>query len=347
MTLTPLEDEPPGTAVTAHQFDAEIERLELAAGASAVAIAVSGGPDSMALCRLAQHWAAHRDIRVFALTVDHRLRVEAAGEARQVASWLTPLGIQHEILAWQGGETIKHLDRSPQAAAREARFDLMVRWCQEHQVPYLMTAHHADDQAETFLMRLVRGSGVEGLGAMAAKSKRGSIEVLRPLLAVTKADLVATCEAFDQPWVQDPSNIDDAYTRTRIRKLMLALKGEGLSRDRLLKTVTHMQRAQAAIDFAVQDLTLRAKQETADGSLAFDAQVLLNAPDEVTLRCLTDSLKTVSGASYPPRFASLERVFKDLKASHWTDRTLHGCQLRLVESTLIVSKEAQNRKIHP
>lgn len=338
-----------GTTVTADQFADFMAAFSLEPDTRAIAVAVSGGPDSMALARMVQVWAIPRDIKVFALTVDHRLRDEAAAEASQVSSWLEGLDVQHETLVWQEGETVKHLDRSPQSAARDGRSDLMTQWCEMHGVDVLMTAHHADDQAETFLMRLIRGSGVDGLAAMSSETERGPIRLLRPLLGVPKADLIATCDAFDQPWVHDPSNDSESYARTRIRKIIAALESEGLHRDRLLKTVGHMQRARAAIDSAVTDLLKNAVVEGEGNALRLDIHAFLAAPDEVALRCLAGCLKSVSGATYAPRFDSLDRVFTDLKsgsdnspeANAWTDRTLHGCQLRWVDDHLIVSKEGQ------
>lgn len=372
MTLSETEDATSCEAVTAEYFAMLMEAFALVPEIKApeakaletitIAVAVSGGPDSMALCRLAQEWAVPRGVKVVGLTVDHRLRDEAAVEAATVSQWLDAIDVPHETLVWQEGATVKQLDRSPQAAARDARFDLMTTWCGENNVTCLLTAHHADDQAETFLMRLIRGSGVDGLAAMSGETARGGMRVLRPLLTVTKTDLISTCKRFNQPWVHDPSNDNDSYARTRIRNVMAALESEGLHRDRLLKTVTHMQRAQTAIESAVTDvMELAAKAGTKDESagLTVDVAVLCSAPDEVALRGLARCLKTVSGAPYAPRFDSLERVFRDLKGSlkissngdpkidmkagEWTDRTLHGCQLRLATGYLTVTKEGQRR----
>lgn len=350
MTVSQTEDAATGRAVTEQDFATLMAEFGLEPHTKAMAVAVSGGPDSMALCRLVQEWAEPRSLKVIGLTVDHRLRDEAADEAAKVSGWLDTIRVPHETLVWQDGATVKHLDRSSQAAARDARFDLMTAWCRENNVTCLLTAHHADDQAETFLMRLIRGSGVDGLAAMAGESKRGEVRVLRPLLTVTKADLISTCTRFNQSWVRDPSNDSDSYARTRVRKVMAALETEGLQRDRLLKTVTHMQRAQAAIESAVKDLRADATREDGAG-ITVDVALLCTAPDEVALRCLAWCLKAVSGASYAPRFDSLERVYICLKstsdvtskAERWTDRTLHGCQLRLVNGCLSVTQEGQRR----
>lgn len=304
-----------------------------------IAIAVSGGPDSMALCRLMYEWAKEHGVTTYALTVDHQLRDAARIEALSVKGWLERVGMPHEVLKWDAGASVKHLNASPQSAARDARFELMFDWCRRLGVKTLMTAHHADDQAETFLYRLIRGSGVDGLAAMSADTHRNGIRLLRPLLGVTKTDLISTCDRFNQAWVSDPSNNEDAFARVRIRKIMGALEEEGLHRDRLLKTVGHMQRAKAAIDHAVEDLMSLSSSSVAADTLDIHIGRLMDAPEEVTLRCLARCLMHVSGTIYPPRFESLIALYRALGTPDWTDRTLHGCQLRAKDTLLVVSIE--------
>ena len=219
-----------------------------------IAVAVSGGPDSMSLTCLLQSWGRSRGLDIVGLTVDHRLREGAAEEAEQVSVWLRELGLSHHTLVWEAGKTMSHLDSSPQAAAREARFNLLVQWCLANHTSKLLIAHHSDDQAETFLQRLVRGSGIDGLASMRASVRRNEVILLRPLLVRPKADLIATCEALGQAWINDPSNQDQKYSRVRLRNLLEALAAEGLDRDRLLNTVSHIQRAKTAIDAAVGEL---------------------------------------------------------------------------------------------
>jgi tRNA(Ile)-lysidine synthase len=304
-----------------------------------LAVAVSGGVDSIALCRLMHGWAKNNNLSVVGLTVDHQLRPEAAVEAYKVKGWLADIGMSHETLVWEDGQKVKHLDRSPQAAARAGRFSKMFKWCKENDVAALLTAHHADDQVETFLYRLTRGSGVDGLASIASETEREGVRVLRPLLSVSKASLIATCEALKQNWVTDPSNTDANFARVRIRNLLSEFKGEGFTTDRLLKTVSHMQRAKAAIDESVETLTgvIVSKMET--GAVELNVGLLLQAPQEVGLRCLSRLLIYVADADYPPRFDSLENVYATLGSNQWSDRTLHGCQIRQKNSLLFITKE--------
>src|SRR5689334_12818293 len=154
-----------------------------------LAVAVSGGADSLALALLADRWARACGGRVTALTVDHGLRPEAAREARQVGRWLKASGIRHVILRWSPPAMKKTATArlaNLQAAARDARYELLCGWCRQHAVLHLLLAHHRDDQAETLLLRLARGSGLDGLAAMAPLVERSAVRLLRPLLAVPK-----------------------------------------------------------------------------------------------------------------------------------------------------------------
>lgn len=304
-----------------------------------LAVAVSGGPDSMALCHLVHDWAKTNNLTVVGLTVDHQLRPEAAAEAQKVKGWLSEIGMAHETLIWAEGQKFKHLDRSPQAAARAGRFATLFKWCRENGALALLTAHHADDQAETFLYRLTRGSGVDGLASIASEIERNGIRVLRPLLSVSKASLIATCEYLKQDWVTDPSNTDTTFARVRIRNLLSELKGEGLTTDRLLKTVDHMQRAKVAIDVSVEALIDHAVNKMEIDFVDLDVDLLLEAPQEVGLRCLSRLLVRVAGSDYPPRFDSLESVYESLETNQWSDRTLNGCQIRRKGARLLITQE--------
>lgn len=312
-------------------------------GFGPLVVGVSGGPDSMALVRLAHDWAGARGIEIAGLTVDHNLRDESADEARQVHAWLSSFGMAHHTLRWEEGQGIRHLDRSLQSDARAARFELMTEWCKSHGAQGLMTAHHADDQIETFFDRLIRGSGVDGLAGIAPDSVRDGLRVLRPLLAFSKQSLVETCQAIGQPWIADPSNADEKFKRVRLRRLLSELEREGLDRNRVLKTVGHMQRAKQAIDAAVDLLDTDAVSRQGTETISVDIETLLEAPAEVGLRLLARLLTEITGAAYPPRFEGLERVYRSLDAADWSDRTLHGCQLQKRQGRLRLTQELGRR----
>ena len=302
-----------------------------------IAVAVSGGADSMALAGLLSRWAAPRRVHLSALTVDHGLRDAAVTEARQVAAWLTPTA--HTILRWEEGARHRALARSAQSAAREARYRLMTDWCAVQACKHLFVAHHADDQVETFLLRLARGSGVDGLAAMSPETIRAGIAIARPLLGFTKAQLVETCRSFRQAWIEDPSNQSPASARVRFRESQALLEREGLTRDRLLATIGHLQRARAALDHAVAKL-LDAGSWDDFGVFRLPLAELITAPEEIGLRALARTLTAASGGDFGPRFESLSGLYGRLTTGPWSDASLHGCLVSRDGEDVLITREA-------
>lgn len=300
-----------------------------------LAVAVSGGADSLALALLADAWARRRGGHITALTVDHGLRPEAAAEARQVGRWLRAQGIAHRTLRWNEAKTSRANIQAParnpranlQARARDARYGLLTAWCRDHGIADLLIAHHQEDQAETFLLRLARGSGLDGLAAMAAQTPRGGVRLLRPFLAVPKAALVAYLRRRKQPWVEDPSNRDTAYARVRMRALLPLLAAEGLTAERLAETAARLGQARAALAESCADLLNRAAQAHDAGYALLDVAAFAAAPREVALRALARLLVAFGGQDYTPRYERLSRLADELFAGLKGGRTLAGCRI--------------------
>lgn len=307
-----------------------------------IAVAVSGGADSMALARLLADWARTNGADLAAVTVDHRLRAEAATEARQVAAWLAPY-CPHVTLDWDDG-ALQPKARSPQKAARDARYGLMAAWCAREGRSHLFIAHHADDQAETFLIRLTRGSGINGLAAMAPVTRlrvaAGEVLLARPLLDFSKADLIDVCRALGQAWLEDPSNANRASARVRFRQAAHLLEAEGFSRDRLLETVRHMQRARAALDQATHQLLRTATAWDHYGAVRLSLRAWADAPEEIALRALSSLLMAAGGQVYGPRFDSLTRLAGQMRKGPWRDSTLHGCFIARDADCVVIQREA-------
>ncbi len=322
-------------------FAAAMAPFGLGAGAR-IAVAVSGGADSMALALLLAAWAKDTGADVAAVTVDHRLRAEAAAEAAQVAEWLKPRGVAHATLAWEEG-ALESKDRSPQKAARDARYRLMTAWCLREGRSHLFLAHHADDQVETFLMRLTRGSGINGLASMAPvtrlRAAAGDVLLARPLLAFTKADLADVCRNLGQAWLDDPSNQNRASARIRFRQAARLLEEEGFSRDRLLETVAHMQRARAALDHATHQLLRTATAWDQYGAVRISLRAWAAAPEEIGLRALGGLLTAAGGQTYGPRFESLTRIANGMRKGPWRDSTLHGCVISRDADCILICRE--------
>ena len=306
-----------------------------------LAVAVSGGADSMALCLLGEGWARARGGRVTALTVDHGLRPGSGAEARRVKAWLGKRGIPHHVLRWTAAGDGEMPGANLQARARVARYRLLAGWCRKRHVLHLLLAHHLEDQAETFLLRLGRGSGIHGLAAMAAVTGIEGVRLLRPLLTVPKARLRANLRRRGQAWIEDPSNQDPAFARVRLRALMPVFAGVGMDAQRLTRTANAMGRARRALEEATVTLLAGAVEIYPAGYCLVRPDLLRAAPDEVALRALARTLTCVGGAVYPPRFDRLERLHRALAEGRLTSaRTLGGCRIGPAgDDRLLVSRE--------
>jgi tRNA(Ile)-lysidine synthase len=288
-----------------------------------LAVACSGGADSMALTLLADHWARGEGGAVTALIVDHGLRPDSANEANETASRLKSRGIAHQILKREGEVPAGDIE----AFARDARYRLFEQWCGENGVLHLLVAHHRDDQAETFLLRLARGSGLDGLAGMAPESARRNFRLLRPLLGVPRDRLKATLEQAGLDFAEDPMNSDPAYARVRLRAARDMLAAEGLTPERLTATAAHLARARAALETMVAECLARSVALDPRGFAWLDAQALRDFPEEAGLRALASLIACVGGGQFTPRLDRLERLYRELPGDIAGGRTLGGCSL--------------------
>jgi len=306
-------------------------------GGAHLAVAVSGGGDSMALALLAADWARRQGGEITAITIDHGLRPESAAEARQVGVWLKARGIRHRILRWRpagGGRG------GVQAAARDARYELLTGWCRDRGALHLALAHQLEDQAETLLLRLARGSGLDGLAAMAPIAERDGVRIIRPLLPVPRARLRATLERSKQRWIEDPSNENAAHARVRMRRIMPSLAAEGLDAARLVATAAHLGRARAAVDDAVAALLAAAAAAFPAGYVRLEPRALRAASPEIGLRALSHCLVTVGGGAYAPRLERLQRLYDRIRGDELRGgATLAGCRLLPRQDMLLICRE--------
>ena len=309
------------TPVSADTFAAAFAPL---APAGPLAVAVSGGSDSLALLFLAHRWAAENGRDIQAVTVDHGLRAEASMEARWVAEMCAARGIAHTTLVWEGRKPTANL----QAAAREARYRLMTDWARTEGVTGLLLAHTEDDQAETVLLRLARGSGVDGLAGMSSRNVLASVMLLRPLLGVSRLRLRATLMVLGEHWLEDPSNKDPRFARPRMRALLPALAEEGLTVPRLAGTARRMMRAREALETATAELLSKTAHVEDAGFIRLASEPLVVASEEIGLRALAKALRAVGGADYPLRLKHLEALFYVLREKRLgRGRTLAGCRV--------------------
>ena len=283
--------------------------------APALVLAVSGGPDSVALLWLAARWrrSLARGPHLVAVTIDHGLRPEAAREARDVKRLARSLDLPHRTMRWTGAKPRTGLP----AAAREERYRLLAKAAQAVGATYVLTAHTRDDQAETLLMRLLRGSGIAGLSAMARLSQRDDIALARPFLDVPKTQLIATLKQARIDFADDPTNRDEAYTRPRLRALLPVLAAEGGNARNLARLAGRLARANAAVevltDGAERFLALRnrGRSDHSSGARSFDADAFSTLPEEVRLRLLIRAIDAV-GHEGPAELGKVENLLATL-----------------------------------
>ncbi len=322
--------------ISAEEFSALMAAVGPFESAPHVAVAVSGGGDSLCLGLLAEVWAHRHGGRMTALTVDHGLRSDSAAEAAQVGRWLNRRGIEHRVLAWRGAKPTSGL----QAAARKARYDLLTSWCREAGVLHLFLAHHLEDQAETFLMRLGRGSGIDGLAAMAAIVETASVRLVRPFLKMPPGRLKATLRALGQEWIEDPSNRDRNFARTRIRSALPDLAEAGMPPERLAETAGHMGGARLALESAASALLARCCMIHPAGYARLDGAALAAAPNAVSLRALARILVCIGGRTYGPRSAKLERLHQRIvNGGKDISHCLAGCHILPVKHKPVESRQ--------
>lgn len=315
-------------------------------------LAVSGGGDSMAMLHLARAWARPMGVQLWVMTVDHGLRAESAAEAAMVARECADLGLPHCTLRWQDRDGTGNL----QAAAREARLRLISGW--RGRVRHVCFAHTEDDQAETVLMRLARGSGVEGLSGMRPARRVADVPqaplpagegvpprattgdtgwtLLRPLLGTTRAELRHYAKVLHIPYVDDPSNDDPGYDRVKARQALAALATLGLDARRLSATAEAMARARLALEARAREAA-RAIVRYEAMHLIFDRDGMAALDADTALRLFAAALQWTTGAAYRPRLASLERTLDEALAGR--SATLMGCQVTVTKTRLHIARE--------
>ncbi|MGF9757131.1 tRNA lysidine(34) synthetase TilS [Microvirga sp. 0TCS3.31] len=301
--------------------------------ASGILAAVSGGPDSMALMQGLARWASiGRRPTIYVATVDHGLRPEAADEAAFVAREATLLSLPHTTLLWTGDKPTAGI----QEAAREARYRLLVEHARDIGASHLVTAHTLDDQAETVMMRLSRGSGLSGLAGMRRETGRQGIQHVRPLLGISKSHLLDHCRHQGWRFVTDPSNADDRYARVRWRRLMPLLAAEGLTAERLARLAARAAQADEALDIKAREALDRAEPLSEAGILSFQGQILTGEPFEIALRVLELALMQAGLDLDNSRLhrieACTERLRQAAGAGEALSLTIAGAHLRLTRS---------------
>lgn len=315
-------------------FDKSMNTLLPAPPPTQIGVAVSGGADSLALTYLLKDWCESKNITLFAATVDHGLRLESQEEAQKVHKWVTSLGIHHTILTRPHAPISVNI----QHKAREIRYSLLKQWMSDHSLQDLFLAHHGQDQLETFLINLTRGSGLKGLKAMSKTSNDRGIFIHRPLLGFSKEDLLSYLKNRYIPWVEDPSNQNSNFTRIRFRKTSQILEDEGFTYDRLTQTLNTFTRCDEALDhYTKKFLTQHHKDEGFYGAVSLTP--LLQEPTETILRALRTLVIHYGDLSFPPRLKTILELLKFIQRRPRNQGTYGKCAVWLERDSMVITRE--------
>ena len=295
-------------------------------------VAVSGGGDSVALLKLLHEWSG-RDLEV--VTVDHGLRPESAEESMAVGDLARQLGLSHTILKW----TDKRPGGNLQDAARTARRKLMADWARKIGITAIALGHTADDQAETFLMRLARGSGIDGLSAMEPIYEEDDILWLRPLLSVRREQLRTYLAEAGAEYFDDPSNDDTGFDRIKMRQALGTLGALGIDVDQINETTERLRAAKQVVYTSTRDLSLACTRVLSVGEVQIDTKRLLSGQSAIRLRILSEAIRYVSGAYYVPRAHSVAQILNEIATEDFRAATLHGVVLRQKGAETVLRRE--------
>ncbi len=295
-----------------------------------LAVGVSGGADSLAFAFLADRWARARNGRVLALTVDHGLRPGSDTETGQVGAWLGARGISHSILPWQGDKPKAGI----QAAAREARSNLLGARCREEGILHLLLAHHRGDQAETVALRREDKSGPDGLAAIAAETPTPWGRILRPMLGEPKATLTGYLASIGHPWIEDPTNRDERHARVRLRRRIAADGSEAvLALDARASGIVRVARERRVAEALVRHARL------AEAGWALISPLLLSEPADIAGTVFARAIVAIGNLDYAPRGERLQRLLSHLRDERAHARTLGGCRLLSRQGRWLIVRE--------
>jgi len=298
-------------------------------------VAVSGGPDSLALSFLAKIYSIKKSLSVKYLIVDHKLRKESSLEAKSVKEKLKRYSINLDILTWHGKKPKKNL----QSIARDKRYKLLVEKAKKSKIRNILLGHHLDDLFENFFIRILRGSGLNGLVSLDQKTQNKKVNLIRPLLNFDKKDLIYVSNFVFGSYVKDPSNESEKFKRVKIRNFLNQLELEGLDRNKFFLTIKNLKFANESIKFYTKKNLLENTSFLKKKNSVILKEIFFKQSDEVVFRSFTEIIKIVGQKYYPVRGKKIDKIIKSINTLASFKVTLGGCIIKKVNQTVIVSKE--------
>tara|TARA_B110001452_G_scaffold246757_1_gene232309 strand:+ start:24 stop:1058 length:1035 start_codon:yes stop_codon:yes gene_type:complete len=301
------------------------------------AVAVSGGPDSLSLAFLAKNFSIIHNLKFKCFIVDHKLRKESSSEAKIVLDVLKKIGINCKILKWNGKKPSSNI----QSIARNKRYSLLVKECKKYKIKNLLLGHHQDDLFENFLIRMLRGSGLNGLISLSnlTKDKNENFNFLRPLLTIEKKDLLYVSKKVFNFFIKDPSNQNTNFKRIRIRNLLNKLEKEGLDKKKMLLTINNLKDSNNSIKFYVNRNIKKNSTYLKKKNLFILNDEFFNQSHEVIFRSLTNVIQMIGNNYYPARGKSISELVRKIEINSLQKTTLGGCFIEKVNTTILISSE--------
>ena len=298
-------------------------------------VAVSGGPDSLALSFLSKIYSIKKSLEAKYFIVDHGLRKNSTSEAKNVQKKLKNFFIKLDILAWRGLKPKKNI----QSIAREKRYKLLCDRAKKNRIENILVGHHLDDLFENFFIRILRGSGLQGLVSLDRATKKNNINLIRPLINIEKDDLVYISKLVFKSYIMDPSNEDDKFKRAKVRNLLKELSLEGLNRNKFFLTIKNLKFANENIKFYTkknleENVTIFQKKQNAILKENFFSQ-----SEEVIFRSFGEVIKIIGKKYYTVRGKKIDKIIDLVKCKSSFKVTLGGCLIKKVNGTVILSKE--------
>ncbi len=298
-------------------------------------VAVSGGPDSLALSFLTRIYSIEKSIKVKYVMIDHKLRKNSTKESRIVKKLLQKLNCNLEIETWWGTKPKTNI----QSVAREKRYKLLIGKAKKFKINNILLGHHKDDLYENFFIRILRGSGLNGIASFDKRSKEKNINLIRPLLNFSKQDLESLSKNVFETFIQDPSNKNDLFKRIKIRKLIKNLQSEGLDFKKLNLTIQNLKFANESIKFFTKkNLYYNSSINTKNKSILLSKE-FFNQPEEIVFRAFTEVIKIVGKKYYPVRGKKIDKIINKVCDDKFIKTTLGNCIIKRVNQTIVVSKE--------
>jgi tRNA(Ile)-lysidine synthetase-like protein len=345
------------------KFEEQIKKL-LPLNTDTLVVAVSGGADSLALCLLAKYYAAKNNLDLYTATVDHNLRNDSRAEATYTNNLLNSLEISHQTFIWQHETDVKRLHEN----ARMARYQLLTDYTKQFKNSALLTAHHAHDQAETVLMRLLKGSALKGLSGIQSLSTMHDTTIIRPLLTTNPEDLRTYLKLKNIQWLEDPSNTNTRFERTRIRNILGLLQKEGFAIEGINKSAEHLKNSFDSLELShkqyEQNFVLKnyhlpqhrhcekqsckaihtnygsprsyRPRDDANG-ITIDQTIFFDSPLFVQIEFLRNHLYALGNSQYPKPFKTIEAVLEILKAPKVNDYKICGCNIKVAKKIITIT----------